>query len=101
MGRTTVILFAGAALGLAACGQGTQTAEENAATNAALATAAQPSAGTVSAAIANATDPGPPPVTLSEAIEAQSDEADPELRAKVAAANRIVPADSPEATPGR
>lgn len=96
MARTTILLL-GAALTLAACGR-QQTAQDNAAVNAALATAAQPSAGTVAAQNANKTDPGPPPVTLSEAIEAQGDEADPRLRAKVAAADRIVPANSTEAT---
>ena len=76
-----------------------QTAQENAVANAALATAAQPSAGTVAAEVAHKTDPGGPPVTLSEALDAGSDEAPQQLRDKAASASKIVPADSPEATP--
>jgi hypothetical protein len=97
MGRKTLLSLSAGLMLLAACGR-QQTAQDNAAVNAALATAAQPSAGTISAEISNITDPGPPPVTLSEALEAQGDEADPQLKAKVAAANRIVPSTSPEAT---
>ena len=72
-----------------------------AATNAALAIAEKPAAGTVAAQNTIANPPEPPPVTLSEAVEACSDEADPQLRAKAAAAKRIVPANSPEATVGQ
>jgi hypothetical protein len=99
MGRTTILML-GVALALSACNR-PQTAEENAATNAALATAAKPSAGTVGAAYSNKIDPGGPPVTLSEAIDAGSDEAPQQLRDKVAAARAIVPANSTEATPGQ
>jgi hypothetical protein len=99
MPRIALVLLGGA-LALVACSK-QQTAQDKTATNAALSIAERPSAGTVAAETANRTDPGPPPVTLSEAIESQADEADPQLRAKVDAATRIVPANSVEATPGR